>query len=668
MLRDFFNIISVEERNNITYVKNVSGEVVKELVDTTWRHPRLSKNIFTYVGKTFFSFNSFFGPDIVFMIDRIIESGTYGWKTTEVLTRVKEQIYKHTWMARTLKTYPSLIDLTGLNQFKLTPYAKQRSFFKDLDATLSKYGSRGFLLAGVPGSGKTYVGLATSICLKPTTTYRPTIVISPKPARDYVWGTSIRETLFKKSRSVWVYDTGQELVNGYDYYVFTPESADMAVALARVLVKNNIPYFTIVDESQKFNETGSIRTTRIVELCSLCVEEYFLWLSGSPIKKLGSEMIPFLTAADPILFDKDTRARFRRIWGLSPGLASEIFYNRFNDQISFTISDKDVGKKPPDYRDIIVSATLEEAHPFLITSIREEMRVYMQQRLDLYKSDMEHYKTVIRRAFSMYEDTLVTQDDIAEWHLYQDRYNRDKYNEPNVTTYVKQWVRNYEHQKIMPTLGVTLRADFPVALSITRTMLERVRGEALGKVVAKRRADCAYFLATKVDIPSLISGAAAKTMIFASNKDPIQKLSVDLTKLGFSPLVLTNDSQITAFANDPTVNPALTTFSYLSESLPFTMANLLIMLNKPFRQYTWEQTIARIARLGQTRTAYIRALVLDTGTEPNISTRGDIIINSCRTDLRGLIGEDFSGPVPAVIDPLKDLAARDLVSENLDVI
>lgn len=666
MFDNFFNRITVEEKKNIIYVMNVSGEVVKELVDTTWRHKQLSKYIFTYVGKTFFSFNSFFALDIVFMINKIISSGQYGWKTVEILTTIKEKIYHNTWLARTLKSYPTIVDLTGLNQFKLTPYAKQKAFFKSLNTTLTKYGTRGYLLAGVPGSGKTFIGLATSICLKPANYYRPTIVISPNNARDLVWGESIRTKLFKKPRSVWVYNTDQELTSGYDYYIFTPESADQAVALARVMTKAAIPFFVIVDESQRFNEMTAIRTHRIIELCTLCPSEYFLWLSGSPVKKLGSEMIPFLMAADPILFDKDTQNRFRKIWGVSPGLASEIFYNRFMEEIAFVISGTDVGKKTIDYADIPITLPAALSKPLLISSIREEMQEYMEQRLAVYASDLDRQKTIIRRSFAMYEDTLKTPDQLAEWALYKDRYNRDKYEEPNVTAYVKQWVRQYERQKIMPTLGLTLRAEFPTALSIVRTLAQRVRGEALGVVVAKRRSECAYLLAKHGDLPTLISKAKAKTLIYASNKEPLRLTALDLAKEGFSPLVLTNDQQITSFVKDPQVNPGLATFSFLSESVPLVVANLLIMLNKPFRQFTWEQTVARIARLGQENIPYVRGLVLDTGTEPNISTRGDIIINACRHDLRGLIGEDFSGPETPVDDPLKDNKAQDTVIESLN--
>lgn len=665
MKLNFFNTISVTEKENVIYVLNVSGEIIKNLIDTTWRHPQLGKYIFTYSGKSFFSFNSFFAPDVVYMIDRIFLRNEFGWKTVQVLTTVKDLIYQNTWMSRTLKTYPSLVDTSFLREFKLTPFAKQRSFFTALDRALTKYDTRGFLLAGVPGSGKTFVGLATSLCLKPEKGYRPTIVISPNNAREMVWGKSIRTTLFKKPRTAWVYDTGQELVNGYDYYVFTPESADQALVLARIFVKAKIPYFTIVDESQRFNEMTAIRTHRIIELCSLCKDEYFLWLSGSPIKKLGSEMIPFLIAVDGKRFDKDTQMRFKRIWGVSPGLASEIFYHRFGEEIAFVISDTDVKKGKPDYQDVLIKLPAAEAHPFLISSIREEMNTYMAGRLEIYQNELQTYETIIRRSFAQYEDTLTTDDQRAEWALYKDRYNRDKYDEPNVTTYVKTWCRNYERQKIIPALGVSLRNAFPEARSITKSMINRVRGEALGRVVAKRRAECAYALGAHADLPKIIETAKAKTLIYASNVEPLEKTVKDLETAGFSPLFLVDTAKIRAFKENPKINPGLATFSFLSESVPLIEANTLIMLNPPFRQFTWEQTVARVLRIGQTQQVHIRGLLLDTGDVPNISTRGDEIINSCRADLRGLIGEDFSGSVEQINDPLKDTAARDPVPESL---
>lgn len=665
MRLNFFNQIHVEERDNIIYVLNVSGEIIKHLIDTTWRHPQLGKYIFTYSGKSFFSFNSFFAPDVVYMIDILLLRNEYGWKTTQVLTTIKDLIYQKTWMAQTLKTYPSLVDLSFLREFKLTPYAKQKSFFASLDKTLSRFSTRGYLLAGVPGSGKTYVGLATSLCLNPTTEYRPTIIISPNPAKELVWGKSIRETLFKRPRKVWVYNTGQDLVNGYDYYVFTPESADEALVLGRIFTKHDIPFFVIVDESQRFNEMTAIRTHRIIELCTLCPSQYFLWLSGSPIKKLGSEMIPFLKAADQKRFDKDTEMRFKRIWGVSAGLASEIFHHRFGEEIAFVISDTDVKKGKPDYKDIPIKLPDAEAKVFLISSIREEMRDYMEKRLMLYESELSRYELIIKKSFSDYEDTLTTDDQKAEWNLYKDRYNRDKYDEPNVTTYVKTWCRNYERQNILPTLSASLRVAFPEARSITKTMLARVRGEALGKVVAKRRSECAYLLGKHADLPAIVSGAKAKTLIYASNVLPLEKTRDDFIKDGYHALFMTNAAEIAQFKTTREINPGLATFSFLSESVPLIEANTLIMLNPPFRQAVWEQTVARVLRIGQTNQVVIRGLLLDTGTEPNISTRGSDIINSCRADLRGLIGEDFSGPVTPVVDPLMDKTARDDVQESL---
>lgn len=51
----------------------------------------------------------------------------------------------------------------------------------------------------------------------------------------------------------------------------------------------------------------------------------------------------------------------------------------------------------------------------------------------------------------------------------------------------------------------------------------------------------------------------------------------------------------------------------------FTMANLMIMIDTPFLHL--QQTIARIERLGQKEQTYVYIASLDTGSEPNMSTR-----------------------------------------------
>lgn len=52
-----------------------------------------------------------------------------------------------------------------------------------------------------------------------------------------------------------------------------------------------------------------------------------------------------------------------------------------------------------------------------------------------------------------------------------------------------------------------------------------------------------------------------------------------------------------------------------------TMADVMITVDTPFRDYIFQQTVARINRLGVTTQTHVYVAQLDTGEIPNISQR-----------------------------------------------
>ena len=73
-------------------------------------------------------------------------------------------------------------------------------------------------------------------------------------------------------------------------------------------------------------------------------------------------------------------------------------------------------------------------------------------------------------------------------------------------------------------------------------------------------------------------------------------------------------------------------------------ANTVIFLNVPFRSTDYEQASERCYRIGQDTDVYIYKLVLDTGDEPNLSTRMQDIL-SWSKDQFGQIVDGEDGPV-----------------------
>jgi superfamily II DNA or RNA helicase len=163
---------------------------------------------------------------------------------------------------------------------------------------------------------------------------------------------------------------------------------------------------------------------------------------------------------------------------------------------------------------------------------------------------------------------------------------------------------------------------------------------------------------------TIIKESASKTIFFASSVKPVVELGAYLTSKGFQPALVyakTNASLtqiIDGFTDNPSVNPLCATMASLSEAVPVTAASVIVLLNRPFRQATWDQIVARADRLGQQHQVYVYEVTLDTGDEPNVSSTTDAILSVIREDINAMIGPEFSGPDPTEREILAHVDAR----------
>ena len=212
--------------------------------------------------------------------------------------------------------------------------------------------------------------------------------------------------------------------------------------------------------------------------------------------------------------------------------------------------------------------------------------------------------------------------------------------------------KSYERSRLFPSLPPIERKAFRNALSAVKNIKLKVRGEALGIILAKRRSECAAALALYCQPEVHIKESLSKTMFFASSVLPVKTLENKLRQMGFEPMSIyagTNANltrNIEDFTNDPNINPIIATMQSLSEAVPVTAASTVVLLNRAYRQATWDQVVARSWRIGQKHPVTIIEVTLDTGGEPNVSSTTDDILASVRELINGLVGEEFAGPDP----------------------
>lgn len=491
----------------------------------------------------------------------------------------------------------------------------------------------------------TLMDLAVAGCIVPREIAEVKIIISPKNAVGLVWADTVKK-IFRKQPTYWTSEQKGNPPLGKEYYIFHYESMDRALILAKELAKINIRYFVIVDECHNFNNPAAQRTKNLITLCTMVTDTYSVWASGTPIKAMGTEMIPLLLSIDP-KFTKDVVPSFKKIFGGDLKAANEMLAHRLG-KITFKIGDVQMTANKPIFSKRYIK--LADSDKYLTSTVREEMKEFMIERVKMYQKDMSTYRDMFDACLNAYYATLRTREQKKEYNTYIDlvkgmRKTSARGQRPDLQQLA--WAKRYEDTKLVPALSNDLKKQFRKSRSVVKALVMKVQGEALGNILDKRRTECITELALHANIPEIINDAITKTIVFATRVKPVMTLADALEKRGYEPVRVYADTNkdltklITDFTNIPELNPICATFNSLSTAVPVIAANTIVMLDVPPRQFMYDQAVARANRLGQKHQVYVIEIYLDTGNEPNISTRLDEIISWSRDQVAALMGDDF---------------------------
>lgn len=497
----------------------------------------------------------------------------------------------------------------------------------------------------------TFTDLLVATCVIPPSVAEVKIIISPKKALHLVWEKSIKQ-VFHKVPTYWCSDSNTKMpLRDTEYYIFNFEALPQAIELAKQLKAKNTRYFVIVDESHNFADERSGRTQQLVTLQNTRDDTYFIWTSGSPILKVAAELVSFLKCSDP-RFDGDAERRFKRIYAANAGRANEIFNHRLGQMMAFIVPKSAFSASKPTVVERPVKLPPSLANKFLMSSVREEMKEFIVERLKFYEGEMKELRKLVNHWLEYHEDTLKTRMEKRDFDQYRKNIKIISRNTDRMMPELLAEARKYERSKLFPSLPPMERKRFRSALSAIKNIKLKVRGEALGKILSKRRAECAEALALHCKPEEIINESLSKTLFFASSVLPVQSLSRKLTLEGYDPVMVYGgtNSQLTEimeeFEADPRLNPCCATMQSLSEAVPVTAASTVVLLNRPFRQATWDQVVARADRLGQQHPVTIYEVTLDTGNEPNVSSTTDAILANVRELINTIVGREFAGPDP----------------------
>lgn len=621
-------------------------------ISRLWNTSKIGMHFFKTVKSRQLDIYPFFAPDLLYICKRLISERRVRVNRKDV-TELIHQLQTNTWMRSTASEgYVSKLNYSALDRFTWAPKPHQMDFLKIYDENSTRWCLNGYILAAAPGSGKTFAALMISECLDTDIT----ICIVPKPVVEKVWKDTLEE-VFKKPVDFWYSTSDKPLVPGMRYYVAHYEQIGRMLEFAKQGHFKNKKVNIVLDESHNLNEIKSQRTLLLAELSRYVNSVSTLWTSGTPLKAMGSEVIPILRTIDPFFNDAAEEA-FKKVFGISTARGLDILAHRLGFMTFKVEKSIVVGNKVDYYR---VDVSIDNGNDYTLKAISADMTAFIKERVHYYDVNKAKYLKQYKDGLRAYERNLRTSIEIREFNEYVRMADLLHFHyDPMMHKQEPILCNAYEKKLIIPNLPKDLREDFKNSRSVYKYVSLKIQGEALGRILSKKREQCNVDMLNAINdfkctdiqtkekfstsLNDIIESTPAKTLVFTSYVAVVDKLYDMYKAAGAFPLKVYGDTNselpqiVSQFEKDQRTNPLVATMKSLGTGVPMIMCSAVVFMNSPFRDYEREQAISRLDRLGQTNTVEVYEVFLDTGAEPNISTRSADIMEWSRSQVAAMMG------------------------------
>lgn len=629
-----FGIIDVKENAQQIEITGLSSGALSNLLEKVWKTSVITKYFFNKFGRSGIAFPKFFAVEFLYIIDRLLTDKKARGVPYKSLRQVKKLLLEKTYLKHTQEgaKLSTRLNENQLKLFKLKPLQHQLDFLNEYGKKVEQYSLNGYLLFGTVGSGKTI----TTLMLSEMTESKYTIVICPKIVLHKAWASDINKAYIRPPK-YWMSDSGLAIKGDEKILLCHYEYMPKLIPQLKYL-KGDVTI--ILDECHNLNDPKSQRTQLFWDICRLTKSRNIIPMSGTPIKAMGSELMSVLTSIDP-LFTADVRERFIKIFGTTNKKANDIVAHRLGI-ITYRMENKALTLNEPILENINIQ--IPEGNEFTLKEIARKMMVFTEERKEYYKRHMSAFEDVFSKgltdalennkqgteAIKRYKDTLVPKVSRAQGsYIVKDEVAECK---------------RIENQEIIPYLKSISKKEFVEAATVVKYVTLKIQGECLGRVVGRARIDAHVAMTKAVPFLDIIDQAEKKTVVFTTFVEVVEEANRICRELRLNPVSVyakfatQTNTIITEFDRNPSADPLIATFASLSTGVPLVMANTIIMINTPFRPYIQEQAIGRVHRIGQDVQTKIYTCILDTGEEPNISSRGIDIIAWAQENVETITG------------------------------
>lgn len=591
-------------------IKTFIKDVTKTFGSSRIKHVIQSKG-FQLLGYGTISIHSFFVPEFLFILNRLPRRFRYN-DTIKYLE-------KKSWISNINKTFSSKVNFGNISKnMNVTLSDYQKDFIQIYDQKKQQYQLNGYILGFEQGLGKTLTGLALMEALEKDCI----IIIAPKSTLNTVWKQHI-DNFYIDDELYWIVNSNINPKNK-KFYIFNYESMSKIADIKNEILKHkNIGI--IVDESHNFLHLNSLRTKNLKIIQKITNCEDLLLMSGTPIKALGIEMISALMLLDKF-FDDQAREIFKTAFGLNTEFAAEILNTRMGIILHRKLK-SEVLKLPPK-NEITIKVRIPNGNKYTIDSVQSMVTKFIIERDQYYTKEKSRFERDFEEVIRYLNQKLANDPEYNEYiktirYLKINKYQRK---DPTIVEKVRK-ANLYEKEVIIPILPSNLKKKFINSKSVVKYLDLKIRGEVLGGLLPKLRAEMTSEILKNSNISKIIDNAEKKSICFTTFAEVARESIKYFQSLNYKPLLISGDTSgniksiINDFKTKDEYNPLIATIQTLATGVTLTEANTMFFLNKPWRHSDYSQASDRIHRRGQDTEVTIYTLLLNTGSKPNLSTR-----------------------------------------------
>ena len=567
------------------------------------------------IKKLSFTFHRFFTLEIYLIFERL-----YDITQRSLYKEVMNTLINEPNVAKYFKPdLPIPVSITSrLNDLSLKLFPFQEKFINGYYQAKNKLFLDGYLLSFLAGGGKTLTSIAAAYAFN----IIPTIITAPRSTLDG-WQSSILRLIPsikpEEIKLSFNYNSDKDKTK-WKFFICNYERIDQALTCSEFAVSP--VKGLLVDECHNFRNKGTIRTQSLLNLKHALNLHDIICISATPLKALGSELIPVMELIDPE-FNEEASNIFKKIYSRNQydPITGSVLKNRLQTFIERrTLEDSGI-KLPPKER-YTMNVKLSNPKPYLLTTVKSNVWKYVKEHMLEYKSNVKpNFEALQLYLRNPVITSNFTNEEISNYIeavriKMHDPFNKD----------VRPIINNFEIEKVKVLDSSLYKEILQIRRKITSYMMILI-GKALGQYFVKGKIE---LLAKMVrenigEIIKIINASKMKTVIFSTFIEPLISVKEALEEHGIGCILHTGQDNIEdtrgRFKDDNSVKVFLGTTGAVGtgvDQLQF-IADTMILLNTPYRSSDLVQIEARLHRQGTpAESVKIYYMKLNTNDEPNI--------------------------------------------------